>query len=309
MASSQTIQLITEYASATRDDYCFTAAAVMFTYDAILTTGDDVRCFWGRRVTGAAVLFWLNKYLTILLCFWSISGDLKICAISSQGTSAMFYVLFLPAAAFTGMRVYALSKSLLLSSAAFVLCTVPLGINLAVFHFGLTGENVPLLGCTIVTIVSRSCLIAGDFLALCVTLVTLYRRYAAIRHAGAPKATLSNVLLVDGDILVVLNVLHLAFTLISFDLPFLEDAGDLGQFVTIISPLLISRFLLHLQSANLRTIGRGSSQALMTSHDSSIIFERVVGPIGASITSDDYLDLEEDSDCGEAANDEGVEPK
>ncbi|TBU34131.1 hypothetical protein BD311DRAFT_683382 [Dichomitus squalens] len=296
----------------------------MFTYDAILTTGDDVRCFWGRRVTGAAVLFWLNKYLTILLCFWSISGDLKICAISSQGTSAMFYVLFLPAAAFTGMRVYALSKSLLLSSAAFVLCTVPLGINLAVFHFGLTGENVPLLGCDvvenvplniakIVTIVSRSCLIAGDFLALCVTLVTLYRRYAAIRHAGAPKATLSNVLLVDGTIyfliLVVLNVLHLAFTLISLDLPFLEDAGDLGQFVTIISPLLISRFLLHLQSANLRTIGRGSSQALMTSHDSSIIFERVVGPIGASITSDDYLDLEEDSDCGEAANDEGVEPK
>ncbi|TBU47599.1 hypothetical protein BD309DRAFT_1016241 [Dichomitus squalens] len=296
MASSQTIQLITEYASATRDDYCFTAAAVMFTYDAILTTGDDVRCFWGRRVTGAAVLFWLNKYLTILLCFWSISGDLKM---SDKGTSAMFYVLFLPAA---GMRVYALSKSLLLSSAAFVLCTVPLGINLAVFHFGLT-----------VTIVSRSCLIAGDFLALCVTLVTLYRRYAAIRHAGAPKATLSNVLLVDGTIyfliLVVLNVLHLAFTLISFDLPFLEDAGDLGQFVTIISPLLISRFLLHLQSANLRTIGRGSSQALMTSHDSSIIFERVVGPIGASITSDDYLDLEEDSDCGEAANDEGVEPK
>ena len=26
---------------------------------------DEIRCFWTSRITGAAVLFWLNKYLTI----------------------------------------------------------------------------------------------------------------------------------------------------------------------------------------------------------------------------------------------------
>ena len=39
---------------------------MLFLYDAIITTGEDVRCFWGRKVAGAAILFWLNKYVTSL---------------------------------------------------------------------------------------------------------------------------------------------------------------------------------------------------------------------------------------------------
>ena len=37
---------------------------VLFLYDAIIITGEEIRCFWGRKLTGAAVLFWLNKYMT-----------------------------------------------------------------------------------------------------------------------------------------------------------------------------------------------------------------------------------------------------
>ena len=45
---------------------------VIFLYDQAITTAEDVRCFWGRRVTGAAVLFWLNKYVTILDMVWGL---------------------------------------------------------------------------------------------------------------------------------------------------------------------------------------------------------------------------------------------
>ena len=67
-----------------------------------------------------------------------------------------------------------------------------------------------------------------------------------------------------------------------------------------LTAILISRFLLHLQSANLRAIGGGSSSAFADTHESSIIFDRVVGSIGASIGTDDYFsrgtDIPEEGD-------------
>ena len=50
----------------------------MFLYDTLLTTSEEIRCFWGRRVTGAAVLFWFNKYLTMLYLVWSIGNFQKM---------------------------------------------------------------------------------------------------------------------------------------------------------------------------------------------------------------------------------------
>lgn len=46
---------------------------VLFLYDSILTTGDELHCFWGRKIKGAAALFWLNKYMTTLYLSWSIT--------------------------------------------------------------------------------------------------------------------------------------------------------------------------------------------------------------------------------------------
>ena len=47
---------------------------VVFIYDAIITTADEIRCFWGRKLTGAAVLFWLNKYVGMFFFVWSLAG-------------------------------------------------------------------------------------------------------------------------------------------------------------------------------------------------------------------------------------------
>ena len=55
-----------------------TSLIAVFIYDAIITMGEEIRCFWGRKLTGAAVLFWLNKYMTALLFAWLLAGSLAV---------------------------------------------------------------------------------------------------------------------------------------------------------------------------------------------------------------------------------------
>ena len=49
-----------------------------FLYDSIITTGDEIRCFWGHKVTGAAILFWLNKYASLLYFVWNLGAFMEI---------------------------------------------------------------------------------------------------------------------------------------------------------------------------------------------------------------------------------------
>ncbi|TBU34123.1 hypothetical protein BD311DRAFT_683366 [Dichomitus squalens] len=318
MSSLQTDQLVDEYSSAVTGNYVFIAGAVLFLYDLVITTDDEIRYFWGRKITGAALLFWLNKYMTTLYLIWDLGSIFKIsnesCAVTIKGDAAVDFLLFLVLAAFTGIRVYALRRSLLLSSTTFLLATVPVGVNFANFSFGLTGENLPLFGCAeaigtpvdvtkMLTIVARSCLIAADCIAVAATWFTLSRRHRNLRQGNSLRGSISSVLLVDGTIyfltLAILNALHLTFTMLSLGVAALESTSYITAFTTPLSAVLVSRFLLHLQSANLRAVGMASSQALTASRDSTIVFDRVVGSLGASVVLDDYHGQEgdwEDSD-------------
>ncbi|EJF61355.1 hypothetical protein DICSQDRAFT_60554, partial [Dichomitus squalens LYAD-421 SS1] len=53
-------------------------SAVVFLYDSMITTGEEIRCFWGRKMTGAAILFWLNKYMTVLYLVWELATCFNI---------------------------------------------------------------------------------------------------------------------------------------------------------------------------------------------------------------------------------------
>ncbi|TBU60083.1 hypothetical protein BD310DRAFT_848403 [Dichomitus squalens] len=44
----------------------------------MITTGEEIRCFGGRKIAGAAVLFWMNKYMTILFLVWQLATGLNI---------------------------------------------------------------------------------------------------------------------------------------------------------------------------------------------------------------------------------------
>ncbi|TBU60035.1 hypothetical protein BD310DRAFT_848350 [Dichomitus squalens] len=308
MASSQTGQFASEYSSLMTDNYCTIAATVVFLYDSMITTGEENRCFWGRKITGAAILFWLNKYMTALFLVWDLatgpSISNKSCARSIRGDAAIEYLTFIVLAAFTAIRVYALRRSLTLCAITAGLSLVPLGTNFANFRLGLTGENIFPFGCTEInnvsinlaqmfTIISRSCVIAADCLAIGVTWFTLGLQYPAHR-GGVLKGSIARVLLMDGTvyflILGVLNSLHLAFTLLSISVAALQPVSVVTEFTTPLSAILVSRFLLHLQSASLRAVGSVPSSQILSLHlDRSLVFERVVGSLGASMATQDYL--------------------
>ena len=52
--------------------------AVIVLYDFALTTGDEVRLFWNRRISGSTALFMLNKWLNVLYFVCATTGYLKM---------------------------------------------------------------------------------------------------------------------------------------------------------------------------------------------------------------------------------------
>ena len=42
-------------------------------YEYLITLGDEVELFWGKRFTGASLLFFLNRYLNIFQTAWTIA--------------------------------------------------------------------------------------------------------------------------------------------------------------------------------------------------------------------------------------------
>ncbi|EJF58091.1 hypothetical protein DICSQDRAFT_139714 [Dichomitus squalens LYAD-421 SS1] len=314
-------QLFAEVSSTFTDNLCTIAGSVVFLYDSLITTGDEIQCFWGRKVTGAAILFYLNKYMNTLYLVWGLATFLKLsdesCTISTKGGTVVQVLNYFVQAVFTGIRVYALQKGLLLSCVTFCLSAVPVGMSFAEYSFGVTGENIFPFGCMGVytgpaglakrgVVISRSCMIAADCIAIGATWFTLPRR-RGLGHANLLKGTISDVLLVDGTvyffILAILGCLHLTFTMISLAVPSLQVTSVFGDFTPSITAILISRFLLHLQSASIGAMGAGASQAL-TSHNSSVVFERAIGSLAASITLDDYFLHQGVPECSDQHGDE-----
>ncbi|TBU24948.1 hypothetical protein BD311DRAFT_855376, partial [Dichomitus squalens] len=298
----------------------------VFLYDTILTTGEEVRCFWGRKVTGAAILFWLNKYMTMLYLVWNLGNLLdlpnNVCVFSHRFFEVYRDIGTDIFVAFSAIRVYALQRNIFLSFITFVLSMTPFGVNLVQFGFGLSGKNIPPFGCApvgyessdldkksvdadivwteILTVLSRSCLIAADCLAAGVTWFTLARP-RDIHFIGVLKSSLTRVLLIDGTVyfltLGLVNSLHLTFALLALDVITLKGTSILENFTIPLTAVLVSRFLLHLQSASLRTVGSIHSSQMSTMNlDRSALYERVVGSLGTRITADDFGEEEGDFD-------------
>ncbi|TBU39372.1 hypothetical protein BD309DRAFT_983110 [Dichomitus squalens] len=276
------------------------AAAAVFLYDTIITTGEEIRCFWGRKITGAVILFWLNKYMTMLVLVWGLATGLNIsnesCARSVKGSATVQILLFIVQGAFTAIRVYALRRSFTLCAVTAFLSFVPFGINFATIRFGFTGEKIPILGCIQIDNVPidlyRKCkenfklasklrhltdFFSRHYLSVMpdcsVTWFTLGLRFPTSR-GGILKGSITSVFLLDGTIYFLLPA------------------------------ILVSRFLLHLQSASLRGVGSIPSSQISSLHlDRSLVLERVVGSLGVSIAAEDYfMEDSGDGDNGERAD-------
>ncbi|KAI1791820.1 hypothetical protein LXA43DRAFT_378599 [Ganoderma leucocontextum] len=120
------------------------------------------------------------------------------------------------------------------------------------------------------------------------------QRSHAFNYVGeCGKRSLAGVLLCDGFIyfliLVIIDSLHMIITLLSISQLIVEDNVSYFTLFTLpLSAILVSRFMLHLQSANCRVTDVASSQ-LTIPDGASLVFERVIGSLGTSISQDNYL--------------------
>ncbi|KAI0765624.1 hypothetical protein BD413DRAFT_163471 [Trametes elegans] len=83
--------------------------------------------------------------------------------------------------------------------------------------------------------------------------------------------------------LLVLNTLHLTFTLCSFATDSLQSISYVTHFSEPITAILVSRFLLDLQGVNQGLAG-GVESTLATV--GNVTFARIVAPIGSALTRD-----------------------
>ncbi|PIL24614.1 hypothetical protein GSI_12498 [Ganoderma sinense ZZ0214-1] len=69
-------------------NHCANAAATLIIFESILTIGQEAKYFWSRKATGVAVLFYLNKYLTLIFFVDTMSG--YIVPPSNKLTAALY---------------------------------------------------------------------------------------------------------------------------------------------------------------------------------------------------------------------------
>ncbi|RDX51355.1 hypothetical protein OH76DRAFT_1401672 [Lentinus brumalis] len=307
---SDAAEIVSEYAGLITNAYCAIGASVFFCWEYCITFNDEVELFWKRGFSGATALFLVNRYVVLTVNILNLIGYATLsdqsCSLLARAAYAMTCLQYVIWAAFSCLRTFALSKSYPVALLVFLLSSVSVGVDFSDFRFDLVGVNIPLLGCTATTTVStdlfkkyviivRTCLIAADLILIYVTWYTLGRKAFSNSHHS-----FVGVLLQDGTIyfmvLLLLNILHLVFTMLAIDTP-LQGASNVSSFTEPVTATLVSRFLIHLQAANRRTLhidtDNYADRGATFSSLGTLVFDRVVGPMESTLSHGDADDSSE----------------
>ncbi|KAI0929484.1 hypothetical protein AcW1_009977 [Taiwanofungus camphoratus] len=57
-------------------NYCQAAVSALVLYEYLITIGQEAKFFWGSKVTGGVIIFYLNRCIMLAL---GIVGALQIC--------------------------------------------------------------------------------------------------------------------------------------------------------------------------------------------------------------------------------------
>ncbi|TFK85096.1 hypothetical protein K466DRAFT_588382 [Polyporus arcularius HHB13444] len=293
-------------------DNCLGLAALAFlVYEYMVTFEREVNLFWNSKMTGAVALFLLNRYIVLVTSLLAVSGIVVEFPASSCGpmakvTNAFAMLQYLPWAAFSAIRVYALSSSSACMLLIFILSVAPAGAALVHLALGLTGEIDPVFGCIVfdpttpdiahkysvlmlclalVTIGSRTCLILADALIILITWRTIPRR----RWTHSHSSSFGSILVWNGTSLIFsLSLCRVLTNFVQVSAPF-QAASYVILFIHPITGILVSRFLFDLQGANRQALHLDSKNGPMSYStyisDGSLSFARVIGSIGSSIPS------------------------
>ncbi|KAI0794601.1 hypothetical protein C8Q74DRAFT_1249696 [Fomes fomentarius] len=301
MSSDGDASIVADYLSLAIENYCVYSASALFIYDYIVTFSDEVRLFWGRRWTGATLLFFLNRYVSLgyyAVALISLPAPHLSCIAVENATEILEVFPYLVWAAFSALRAFALSRRYVLSTLVFLLSIVPVALNLTDFY-GLTTTTVTSGVCESAdritpkeikgfTIASRGSLILADLILIVTTYVMLSRNTTSLS-----VDSFAGVLVRDGTLyficLLIINILHLTFTILS-----IAETAESTSFAIIYSEpltaILISRFLLNLQAVNHQALHLDSLSDRSISQNHTLVFEHVVGSLGSYVV-DHNMDM------------------
>ncbi|KAI0331613.1 hypothetical protein GY45DRAFT_1321939 [Cubamyces sp. BRFM 1775] len=301
----------------------------LLVYEYAITFGQEVRYVWMQKKTGAAVLFLMIRYAS-LVTWCGIEAATYMLSLSDQAEGVMEIFILLPIAVFSALRTLALSDmNRALAIVTFILACGPVIINLWVYiAIGVFGTNIPVIGCIaqsnetahealIGVTISRVSDIVSELIVLAVTWWHAAKGGLTWGMPGC-RSSLMKAMVVHGQTwlyraLVILNTLHLALTLLAEDLITGQAISLIPIFTEPLTVIIICRFLLALQRANVKSTGLETTDSELggsggdlygsgTLHFASTVIGSMGGAIDAGVEVDDdseltfgYVDEDEDS--------------
>ncbi|KAI0737628.1 hypothetical protein C8Q80DRAFT_1212276, partial [Daedaleopsis nitida] len=277
----------------------------LLAYEWLITVGQEVELFWKAPLTGATILLALNRYILLLASVLGFISPRSLfsCTFITWLSFSLQVSIYVPWAAFSAMRAYALSgRQRCVTALVLVFSGIPVIANLLQVYWAKAIID-PIYGCQLgsdmsetldtatmtVTVASRSSLIIADAMIIAITWLTIYQTVKLSTGPGlqaGSSSSFSRVFLVNAlsslcRILLALNILD--FVTVVLQIKSILGGSYLIQIVDTLTSILISRFLLDLQAVRKRT----HHQSSLDPASSSIIFDRVMGAINSELQQSD----------------------
>ncbi|KAI0078644.1 hypothetical protein K474DRAFT_1706364 [Panus rudis PR-1116 ss-1] len=272
--------------------YCVVAALALLIYDQLLTLSREIRLIWGRKRTGATIVFLLLRYMTLInrislavVSFWWPNQTDKTCVtvLGAVGYSFTDHVnscyppvlieeitlmiAYFVLAALSALRIYAIwNKDLRLALLVFIVALGVPGTNL--YHFAKSKPApwpAPFVGCGEDMALTDEQFAIGDCPVLSsptgsnvdvLVIVFTWIKTIGIKRVASSvnmKASLSTLLLRDGTIYFgTLLALHIAH-FVTLETNVIWN--PLPIFIDAITTILITRFILNLRTVFLTSGG------------------------------------------------------
>ncbi|KAI0667148.1 hypothetical protein C8Q78DRAFT_982484 [Trametes maxima] len=268
--SSETVttaeQIIADHAFFFIDNIADWTEATLILYEYCITLDSEIRLIWRRKITGASVIFFINRYLMVLresitvASFWPISDPVRLGYMDIVLALLPYFVWNV----FSTLRVYAISgRNWLIAAFVAFFMLGPICANLynapllkpdnMPSPYNCSEDNAVTVETHIkLTLISRLSIIVGDATVLIVTWWKTYRLKKAA-DAARVRTSIVDLLLRDGTVyfatMLVLNVLHIVINFV-LQISFMGDIAD------VLVSILVSRFIMNLREYDGRDTGQ-----------------------------------------------------
>lgn len=275
---------IAAYANFVRTNYMSVSSRVVFLWDYCVTFDEEVRFFWGGKLSPATILFMINRYVNLLITILELLEQAPLQTPQSCGPfirvlqSLLIFALFI-VAVFASLRVYAVwGRDWRPALPIFLLALVSPILSI-IIDVGQTPAIAPppSVGCAVymkiptavfskLIVANRATTSIYDALVLFLTVLRTVNLMKRAKQMNVRTGIVS-LLLRDGAVyFFALLVINLAQIIITAEY---EGSNLLSYYVSPLTSVLISRFLLHLRQAgdqDLQARGTERPSLYLTSH-------------------------------------------